>query len=122
MSDINLDTLHGYYNEKFDYDSSKATDAIRMAEEQVDLQYQQVKLQIERQFVMTEAMVRTYIKRLRHGCAAGIDGISAEHLEWSKESPIITTLCNMLTVCSIWHCGKLIFERIACSSIEETQH
>jgi hypothetical protein len=39
------------------------------------------------------------VEKLRTGCAAGIDGITAEHIKWAKDTELITVICNMLTLC-----------------------
>jgi hypothetical protein len=98
-SDIKLDTLHDYFDEKFAYDSNDASDTVRYASKQVNERYEEVKSQVKSDFVITPAMLTTYIDRLRNGCAAGIDGISAEHIKWSKNSFILPVLCDMLTLC-----------------------
>ena len=98
-SDISVDVLHKYYSKKFNYDNSDVTATVRQAEIHVEEKYGNVKSHIDTDFMMTGAMLETYIDRLRQGCAAGIDGISAEHLRWSKGSQIIPVLCDMLTLC-----------------------
>ena len=99
MSDISLKTLYDYYDDKFEYNKSGAADTVRLAEARVDREYTKVKSHVNTSFVMTKAMLLTYIKKLRPGCAAGIDGIFAEHLVWSKDTSVMLTLCNLLTLC-----------------------
>ncbi len=41
-----------------------------------------------------------YIERLKPGCAAGVDGISSEHLKYAIDCPeLIYHLCVLLTLC-----------------------
>ena len=65
----------------------------------MDQRYEAVRHAVNRDFIMTEQTVLTYISRLRLGCAAGIDGVSAEHLKWSRNTRVIPVLCQMLTLC-----------------------
>jgi hypothetical protein len=99
VSDISIDTLYDYYVDKFDYNKDEAIETVHLAEAKVDRQYAKVKSHVNTSFIMTESMLLTYIKQLRRGCAAGIDGIYAEHLVWSKDTLVMSTLCNLLTLC-----------------------
>ena len=98
-SDISLDALHGYYSNKFQYDNSDVTETVKEAELKVKEEYDKTRHKIDKDFMMTTSMLTTYVGRLRKGCAAGIDGITAEHLSWSKDTKIFPTLCDMLTLC-----------------------
>ena len=49
---------------------------------------------------MNEDIFVNYVSKLRLGCAAGVDGISAEHIKWARHSKIIPHLCQMLSVCT----------------------
>lgn len=49
--------------------------------------------------MLTEAKLMKYIKKLRMGCASGIDGITAEHVKWASGTRVIKSLCVMLTLC-----------------------
>ena len=44
-------------------------------------------------------MMEKYIKRLRLGCAPGVDGIMAEHILYAIGTPLIPLLCDMFTIC-----------------------
>ena len=98
-SDISLHSLHDYYQTKFDYDHSYDTNTVCEAELKVQQHYEEVRCEVNYDFIMTEEMLRLYIGRLRNGCAAGIDGISAEHLKWSLDTRILSVLSGMLTLC-----------------------
>ena len=99
VNDISMDSLHSYYAEKFRYDNNNASETVRKADLKVQHQYRNVKHHVERDFVMSESMLLTYMKRLRMGCASGVDGISAEHLKWAENTKIITTICQIITLC-----------------------
>ena len=49
--------------------------------------------------VMSEAMVKRYIKKLRLGSSPGIDGIISEHLKYAINSGIVRHLSVMLSFC-----------------------
>ncbi len=49
--------------------------------------------------VMSEAMVKRYIKKLRLGSSPGIDGIISEHLKYAINSGIVRHLSVMLSLC-----------------------
>ena len=99
VSDIGINTLHNYYSDKFNNSNNVATETVHDAEKLVKCKYTEVELYIDQQHTLTESELLKYIGRLRTGCAPGIDGISAEHLKWSKGTQIIPTLCKMLALC-----------------------
>ena len=49
-------------------------------------------------FQLTDAMLLEYLQKLRKGCAAGVDGISAEHIICANDRAFLS-LCDMLTIC-----------------------
>jgi hypothetical protein len=99
VSDIKLDTLHDYYSDRFCSDTGDGSDVIRKAEASVTAKYSALKDKVDNSYTMRESDLLQYVEKLRTGCAAGIDGITAEHIKWAKDTELITVICNMLTLC-----------------------
>ena len=49
--------------------------------------------------IVSEAKIRKYIKNLKMGCAAGPDGIKAEHNKYAANSKLVLHLSNLLSLC-----------------------
>ena len=81
VSDIKLDTLHNYYCNRFCSDTGDRSDEIRKAEASVTARYSVLKDKVENNYAMRESDLLQYVEKLRTGCAAGIDGITAEHIK-----------------------------------------
>ena len=58
-----------------------------------------IKGKVNKHFVLSDADLKNYLSKLRTGCAAGIDGICAEHLKLASETKVISAVCNILTLC-----------------------
>ena len=97
VSDIQLDTLQDYYSTRFSHDDTGGGDLIEAAEASVSNTYSTVK--VDTHFIMTESALLQHTSKLRTGCAAGIDGITAEHVKWAKDTALIAIICKMLTLC-----------------------
>jgi len=59
--------------------------------------------------VISESHVRRLISKLRLGCAAGADGISAEHLRYATDSSLPLHLSMMLSGCLRFGCLPVAF-------------
>ena len=68
-------------------------------EMEVDSKYAAVRNHIHMNFSMTIGMLHRYLEKLRMGCAAGIDGVSAEHIKYAKDPKMNGVICDMLTLC-----------------------
>ncbi len=99
VSDITLDTLHDYYSKKFSRNDQDVSETIRNAECIVNQKYVAAKDNVHLDFTKRESMLLEYMGKLRTGCAAGIDGITGEHIKWAKKTKLISMLCDMLTLC-----------------------
>ena len=99
VCDIKLETLLEYYSTRFARDDHSGCDTIQEAEATVSQRYEEIKDNMELNYVITKSMILAHLSKLRTGCAAGIDGITAEHLKWAKDSRILPTICCMLTLC-----------------------
>ena len=49
--------------------------------------------------VISEATIRKYVKRLKSGLAASIDGITGEHLKNAGHTRLSLLLSQLLTIC-----------------------
>ena len=58
-----------------------------------------IKDKVNKHFVLSEVDLKNYLSKLRTGCAAGSDGICAEHLKLASETKVISAVCNILTLC-----------------------
>ena len=97
--DINIETLSKYYKNKFNKNDSEPHSFINQAEIVVKDHYLNIKNVIHKEYVMPETTLNNYIKKLRLGCAPGIDGITAEHLKWAAGTKVIESLRLLLTIC-----------------------
>ena len=98
-NDICLKDLVSYYGNKFSYSDRENTDLVENATISVNNYYSNIKDSVYRNVRVTKEKLLKYISRLRLGCAAGIDGVTAEHLKFAKSSRIIEAVCSVLTVC-----------------------
>ena len=48
---------------------------------------------------MRESHLFQYVEKLRTGCTAVIDGITAENIKWAKDTQRITVILSMLALC-----------------------
>ena len=72
---------------------------IMEAEAAVSAIYSTVKDRVDTNYTMSQSTFMQYMNKLRTGCAAGIDGITAEHIKWANNTVRITVICHMLTLC-----------------------
>ena len=91
--------LVSYYGNKFSSNDSENTDVVQNAKISVNNYYNNIKDNIYYNMKVTKEKLLKYIDKLRLGCAAGIDGVTAEHLKFAKSSRVIEALCSVLTVC-----------------------
>ena len=86
--DIGVSDLHKYFSAKF-CDSEYTSDVILEAEICVQEKYDDLLNGELNSKVMSEAMVKRYIKKLHLGSSPGIDGIVSEHLKYAIDSGIV---------------------------------
>jgi len=99
VSDIKLDTLHNYNSNRFCSDTGDRSDDIRKAEASVTARYSALKDKVENNYTLRESDLLQYVEKYRTGCTPGIDGITAEHIKWAKDTQLITVTSSMLTLC-----------------------
>ena len=99
IDDISINSLINHFRTKFGKNETQDNAFIRNASTEVNHHYQKLKNTVHHNFTITEAMLKKYVNKLRSGCAAGIDGISAEHLKFAVGTKVIKVLCSMLTIC-----------------------
>ena len=58
---------------------------------------------------ISELHVKRLIRKLRLGCASGVDGISAENLRYSEETSLPLHLSRLMTVCLRFGCLPDVF-------------
>ena len=80
-------------------DSEYTNDVILEAERCVQEKYDDILNGELNSKVMSEAMVKRYIKKLHLGSSPGIDGIVSEHLKYAINSGIARHLSVMLSLC-----------------------
>ena len=97
--DISINVLINHFREKFRNNLNAESSFIKQASLEVEKHYDKLKNKIYHDFRLTEKMLLKYINKLNMGCAAGIDGITAEHMKYATGTKVIETLCNMLTIC-----------------------
>ena len=95
---ISICTLHDYYTDKFSQ-STNCNTSIQQAESEVNTNNKHHENNVYKDFRMNEEIFVNYVSKLRLGCAAGVDDISAENIKWARYSKIIPHLCQMLSVC-----------------------
>ena len=109
-----MDTLHDYFSMKFSkskIENKHVTGARKIVEDK----YEVIKNIVNNDFVFSCEKLKFYIRRLKSGCSAGMDGIVAEHLKHGLDTNLISHLSNILTVCfrfgiipESFYCGILI--------------
>jgi exonuclease III len=95
---ISVDNLYTHFNEKFSYDSGQENNFIKLARTRVNDLLISVNDKVYSDFVFSEHNMRRFIKKLKIGCASGVDGVTSEHLKHACDSDIIIHLCQLLTV------------------------
>ena len=97
--DISINALIDHFREKFRSNLNTESSLIKQASFKVEKHYYNLKNKIYHNFTLTEKMLVKYISKLNMGCAAGIDGITAEHLKYASGTKVLKSICNMLTIC-----------------------
>ena len=98
--EIAISCLTKFYSDKFSEEGRLKTDTIIHAEMCVQRKYDDIGDNIVNDYVFSENSVVKYIKRLKAGCAAGCDGVTAEHLKHSLETDMPEHLSCILTICA----------------------
>ena len=96
---ISINSLINHFKKKFDKSDTENKPFIANALTEVNEKYSIIENHVYKTFSLPEEKLIHYIKELRVGCAAGIDGITAEHLKWSVGTKVIKILCDIITVC-----------------------
>ena len=111
---ISMDTLHDYFSMKFSK-SKTENKHVTGARKIVEDKYEVIKSIVNNDFVFSCEKLKFYIRRLKSGCSAGMEGIVAEHLKHGLDTNLISHLSNILTVCfrfgiipESFYCGILI--------------
>lgn len=58
---------------------------------------------------ISEPHMKRLMAKLRLGCASGVDGITAENLRYSTETPLPLHLCRLMSVCLRFGCIPDVF-------------
>ena len=56
-------------------------------------------IRVFRNFIMSESTLEEHVGKLRLGCAAAVDGITADHVKWAMGSRLASTLRRILSIC-----------------------
>lgn len=97
--DIDIDSLHKYYAEKFSDCTNIKSDTVVAAEEAVYNNYINTKSVLMSRKMFCINRVCKYIKKLKMGRAPGHDGVTPEHLKYALETDLPKILCNILNTC-----------------------
>jgi hypothetical protein len=92
-----MDKLVTHFRQKFAV-APLQNDSLLQADSQVKAKYEELN-GVPFDCVISEPHVRRMISKLRLGCAAGADGISAEHLRYAVDSPLPLHLSMLLSAC-----------------------
>ena len=109
--DIGVSDLHKYFSAKL-CDSEYTNDVILEAERCVQEKYDDILNGELNSKVMSEAMVKRYIKKLHLGSSPGIDGIVSEHLKYAINSGIARHLSVMLSLCLRYGIVPISFTKV----------
>ena len=99
LNSIQIDQLYTHFKEKFDYNPEVENTFIQQAKSHVNNKIKNVNEVIYADFMFTEYDLRQFVKSLKSGCAAGVDGVTSEHLKYAEQSDIIIHLCHIFTIC-----------------------
>ena len=99
LNSIQIDQLYTHFKEKFDYKTEVENTFIQQAKSHVNNKIKNVNEVIYADFMFTEYDLRQFVKSLKPGCAAGVDGVTSEHLKYAEQSDIILHLCHIFTIC-----------------------
>ena len=97
FSFISLDDLSNHFKEKFDYDSSNESSFINELRQKVEEKIENLKNTVY-DFNFSDFLIDKFIKNLKNGCAAGSDGITAEHLMNVHDFTLISCISKLLTI------------------------
>ena len=95
---INKNKLECYFRDKFSV-SDNSTTQLKEAGNKVSSKFMELTKSSEKCRVISEATIRKYVKKLKSGLAAGIDGITGEHLKNARHTRLSLLLSQLLTIC-----------------------
>ena len=95
---ISNETFESFFRDKLSYDKEKENDFVKTARETVNNKLNNCVSPFNK-FVISEHILKKYIKTLKSKCSPGVDGKSPENLKSAVQPNIIKHLCRMFTVC-----------------------
>ena len=101
---IGLDKLHEFYRSKLDPPLVQSNESIANMEDWVICKNLNLADNVYSNITVSDARVRRLMHHLRHGCAPGIDGLSAEHLCHAAGTDLPLYISVLLTLCIRYCC------------------
>ena len=95
---IGIETLTDHFTQKFS-SAQLRNEFLKRAQEQVQAKHRSISSQYYDNEIVSVQHVKRIIRKLRLGCASGIDGITAEHLRYAVNTDLPIYLSSMLTLC-----------------------
>ena len=96
---IDIQDLEHHFRSKFS-NNGQTNDLIEETKQSVENSYREImRKPPNTNFWLSEQAVRMHIKNLKSGCAAGIDGIQAEHLKFAIHTDLMFHPCDLLSIC-----------------------
>ena len=98
---ISQEKLKQYFIKKFAYDRNSENAFISNLRKQVDCKFESV-VNVKFDFIFSEFVMKTCIKKLKNNCSPGIDGITSEHIKYASDTDLKMHLCKLFSVCFMY--------------------
>ena len=96
-ADISIESLENHFSNKFS--GCQNTRYVQTCFTKIERNFKKLE-KVAECVSVNNSRIKMYIERLKPGCAAGVDGISSEHLKYALDCPeLIYHLCVLLTLC-----------------------
>ena len=103
FDEISVDTLQSHFKDKFK-SLSIDNSFTRLARDFVDQKLRSLQNGPTPGVTVSESTTLRLIQKLRRGCAAGVDGVTTEHLQLSIKTDVPLRISLLLTLCLRFGC------------------